>query len=79
MKGPRITSTGFVLYGALANQGAKTPDAEAADAFLKQNGIIVRHMAGYGLPECLRITIGSEPEMMAVVDTLARFLGRNAT
>ena len=25
------------------------------------------------------ITIGSEPEMMAVVDTLARFLGRNAT
>jgi len=36
MKGPRITSTGFVLYGALANQGAKTPDAEAADAHIQR-------------------------------------------
>ena len=59
--------------------GVANKDAEDADAFLKQNGIIVRHMAGYSLPECLRITIGSEREMMAVVDTLARFLGRNIT
>ena len=62
----------LVCFNGLADK-----NAEAADAFLKQNGIIVRHMAGYGLPECLRITIGSESEMMAVVNTLARFLGRN--
>ncbi|MEC7949238.1 MAG: amidohydrolase family protein [Myxococcota bacterium] len=30
MDGPRVYSTGFVLYGALSNDGAKTPDAEAA-------------------------------------------------
>lgn len=52
-------------------------DAEAADAFLKGEGIIVRRMAGYGLPDCLRITVGAEDEMHAVVDCLARFLGKN--
>ena len=53
-------------------------DAAGANAFLEQNGIIVRMMAGYGLPECLRITIGTESEMAAVIANLARFLGRNA-
>ena len=44
------------------------------DAFLRSHGIIVRRMAGYGLPDCLRITIGTEEEMRAVVDTLGEFL-----
>jgi histidinol-phosphate aminotransferase len=63
----------LVCFGAFPEHGA-----EAADAFLKGDGIIVRRMAGYGLPECLRITVGAEDEMKAVVDSLARFLGRNA-
>ncbi len=63
----------LVCFGADPQHGA-----EAADAFLKQDGIIVRRMAGYGLPDCLRITIGAEDEMRALVDSLARFLGRNA-
>ena len=50
-------------------------DAAAADAFLKSRGIIVRRMAGYGLPDALRITIGTEEEMRAVVDTLGAFMG----
>ena len=29
-KGPRVFSTGFVLYGALGNNNAETPDREAA-------------------------------------------------
>ena len=48
--------------------------SEAADAFLRSRGIIVRRMAGYGLPDCLRITIGQEDEMRAVVDALGEFL-----
>ena len=28
--GPRVYSTGYVLYGALASDGAKTPDPESA-------------------------------------------------
>ena len=49
-------------------------DADAADAFLRTRGIIVRRMAGYGLPDCLRITVGREDEMRAVVDALGEFL-----
>ena len=52
-------------------------DAAAADAFLKQRGIIVRRVEGYGLPQCLRITIGLEDEMRAVIDALSEFLGQN--
>jgi histidinol-phosphate aminotransferase len=50
-------------------------DAESADVFLKNRGIIARRMAGYGLPDSLRITIGLEDEMRAVVDAVAEFLG----
>ncbi len=49
-------------------------NAEAADAFLKSRGIIVRRMGGYGLPDSLRISIGLEDEMRLVVDTLTEFM-----
>jgi histidinol-phosphate aminotransferase len=55
-------------------QGNGGRGAEAADAFLKSRGIIARRVAGYGLPDCLRLSIGTEDEMRAVVDTLAEFL-----
>lgn len=54
-------------------------NAEAADQYLKSRGIVIRRMNGYGLPNCLRISIGLEEDMRAVVDTLAAFLGRNDT
>ncbi len=57
--------------------GTDGRDAEAADEFLKGRGIIIRRMAGYGLPDCLRISIGLENEMRAVVSALAAFLGKN--
>lgn len=50
-------------------------DAAAADAFLRARGIIVRGMAAYGLPDSLRITIGLEDEMRAVVAALTEFEG----
>lgn len=53
-------------------------NAEAADNFLKNNGIIVRRVASYGLPDYLRITIGTEAEMQRVVDALRRFMGKNS-
>lgn len=52
--------------------------AAAADAFLKEHGILVRSVASYGLPECLRITIGTEKEMRRVVDVLNQFMGKNS-
>jgi len=48
--------------------------AAAAYAFLAARGIIARAIANYGLPDHLRITIGLEDEMRAVVGALAEFL-----
>lgn len=49
--------------------------AKAADAHLKAKGIIVRLVAGYGLPDCIRITVGSEADVTRVLDAMADFGG----
>jgi len=49
--------------------------AAAADAFLKSRAIIVRRVDAYGLPDALRITIGTEADNRAVLSALADFLG----
>jgi histidinol-phosphate aminotransferase len=48
--------------------------ALAADAALRNQGIIVRAVAGYGLPTCLRVTIGTEDEVTQVGEALAAFM-----
>jgi histidinol-phosphate aminotransferase len=60
----------FVLVGF----PAAPKDAAAANAALNAEGIIPRAVANYGLPGHLRVTIGSEAEMRAVVACLARFM-----
>jgi histidinol-phosphate aminotransferase len=52
-------------------------DADAAWDFLRSRGILVRKLAVYHLPQALRITIGQEHELRAVVAALAEFLGSN--
>jgi histidinol-phosphate aminotransferase len=47
--------------------------ARAADAALRARGIIVRAVAGYGLPQCLRITIGTGEECRMVIEALTQF------
>jgi histidinol-phosphate aminotransferase len=49
-------------------------NAEAANDALTARGIITRKMAAYGLPHCLRISIGTEEECRAVADVLAAFV-----
>ena len=44
--------------------------ADAADAALRARGVVVRRMGGYGLPECLRITVGTEEECRLVAAAL---------
>ncbi|HTV89948.1 MAG TPA: histidinol-phosphate transaminase [Stellaceae bacterium] len=51
-------------------------NAEAAHDFLHARGILVRKMGGYGLPHCLRITIGTGEEMEIVAAALAEFMAR---
>jgi histidinol-phosphate aminotransferase len=52
--------------------GAK--DAAAADAFLCARGVILRQTGAYGLPDCLRLTIGTEEANRAVVAALKDFV-----
>ena len=47
--------------------------AAAANDWLMNDGLIPRMVAGYGLPEFLRITIGTEAEVKAVAASLTRF------
>jgi len=53
----------------------RDPDeARAADAFLSSRGLILRAVGAYGLPQCLRLTVGSEEANRALVGALAEFL-----
>ncbi|MEJ6392406.1 histidinol-phosphate transaminase [Gymnodinialimonas sp. 2305UL16-5] len=54
---------------------ADEAEADAADAHLKSEGIIVRAPKSYGLPECLRITVGRPEDNSRVLDALASFRG----
>lgn len=68
--------TNFLLVSFAKGQGDANSVQRCAAAydFWKHHGILVRKMDAYGLPSCLRITIGREPEMTRLLDTLARFL-----
>ncbi|MEZ5755779.1 MAG: histidinol-phosphate transaminase [Paracoccaceae bacterium] len=50
-------------------------EAVACDAFLQQQGLIVRRVAGYKLPHCLRITVGDEASCRRVAHAVAQFKG----
>jgi histidinol-phosphate aminotransferase len=49
--------------------------AEACDDYLKSEGLIVRRVAGYKLPNCLRITVGDEPSCRRVAHAVGQFMG----
>jgi len=52
----------------------KAKNADAANAFLTARGIMPRPVGNYGLPAHLRITVGLEDEVGALVDALTEFL-----
>ena len=54
---------------------ADTAEAEACDAHLRAEGIIVRRVGGYNLPHCLRITVGDESACRRVAHAVGQFKG----
>jgi histidinol-phosphate aminotransferase len=51
------------------------PDASRIETALLARGVVLRPMGGYGLPECLRITVGTEGQnarLLAALDEVAR-------
>lgn len=72
----RLTALGLTVYPSVGNfvlvdfKDVAGLDAETVRLGLKDQGILVRQMGAYGLPTCLRISIGLGPEMEAVGDAL---------
>jgi histidinol-phosphate aminotransferase len=52
---------------------ASPEEAEACDTFLKRRGLIVRLVASYKLPHCLRITVGDESSCRRVAHAIGQF------
>jgi histidinol-phosphate aminotransferase len=57
---------------------ASPQQAQRADAFLTTRGLILRPVANYGLPHCLRLTIGKEAANRGVAAALADFAQQSA-
>lgn len=76
----RIRGMGLTVHPSIANfaliefpaEGPHT--AEKADAFLMARGLILRGVGAYGLPHCLRVSVGTEEANHLVVEALASFM-----
>jgi histidinol-phosphate aminotransferase len=71
----RLTELGLKVYPSRTNFVLVRFDSPAAaaeaEARLQGRGVLVRGVAGYGLADCLRITLGTREQNAAVVDGLA--------
>jgi histidinol-phosphate aminotransferase len=67
-----IPSEGNFLLTLFPQTPGRT--AAEAEAFLASRGVLVRAVAGYGLPDGLRITVGREPDNRALIAGLEAFL-----
>lgn len=65
--------TNFVLIHFPEQDGKRAPDA---DEFLSCRGYILRAVRGYGFPNALRMTVGSEEANLGVIAALTEFMGQ---
>ncbi len=74
-----LTAIGLTVHPSIGNfilvqfPGGKH-SASAANLYMMDEGLIPREVANYGLPDCLRITIGLEENNRAVVKALTNFM-----
>ena len=66
---PSDTSTANFILARFADEA----EAAACDALLQSQGLIVRRVSGYGLPHCLRITVGDEASCRRVAHAIGQF------
>lgn len=74
--GAGLAALGVKVYPSVGNfvLAQFGPRAEEVRLALKAQGIFVRQMGAYGLPECLRITIGTEIDNARLLSVLGAFL-----
>ncbi|WP_225030145.1 histidinol-phosphate transaminase [Xinfangfangia pollutisoli] len=68
-----VSSANFILA-----RFASVAEAEECDHYLQSQGLIVRRVASYGLPHCLRITIGDEASCRRIAHAVAQFKATRA-
>ncbi len=77
---PRLRQLGFHVPESQANflliDAGTEARAEAYRLALRAAGILVRGLPGYGLPHCLRVTIGTGPEMDAFMEVTSDWATR---
>jgi len=71
---PSDTSQGNFVLARMADAAT----AEACDLHLQSRGLIVRRVSSYGLPHCLRITVGDDDACARVAAAMAEFRARGA-
>ena len=77
-----IEALGLKVYPSVGNfvliEFSDKPDAPVAAVakFMEERGVIPREVAAYGLPHCLRVSIGSDAECRLVIDSLGEWLAR---
>ncbi len=52
--------------------------APAADDFLSARGLVLRRLEAYGLPDALRLSIGTKEANEALVAAMAELIGKAA-
>lgn len=69
---PSDTSMANFVLARFADES----EAAACDDYLRAQGLIVRRVASYNLPHCLRITVGDESACRRVAHAVAQWKGR---
>lgn len=74
-----INALGLVAYPSVANFlligfPENGPTAEQANQHLLAEGLIIRDVIAYGLPNCLRASVGTEEENKALIASLTQFM-----
>lgn len=76
----KLSAIGLDVTPSVANfiliRFPETPGktAKEAEAFLSANGVVVRNVGAYAIPEGLRMTVGTEEANRLTVDLLAQFM-----
>lgn len=73
-----LSNAGLTVHPSSGNflmvDFATAEKAEGARLYLKDQGILVRQVGGYGLPTCLRISIGTQDEMTLAVKHITDYI-----
>ncbi|MBD21190.1 MAG: histidinol-phosphate transaminase [Rhodospirillaceae bacterium] len=77
-----LTECGLKVYPSVANfllvqfGDNESNNAQEAMKFFANKGILPRETSGYGLPNCLRVTVGKQKELEKFVGVVEEFLAK---